>query len=129
MELLSKVRTTQQALNYAVKRKRGQANQQEILWANTSWNTVSYVRQNKPRPQTSNTQQKSSACWKCGNTFSIAHLQTCPAKTLQCKISKKWDITPHFVRQKCQKDDLHMDHQTTPLHNTKNNRPDETYKT
>ena len=89
MELLSKVRTPQQALNYAVNRERGQANQQQILRANTSWNTVSYVRQNKPRPQTSNTQKKSSACLKCGNTFSMAHLQTCPAKTLQCKICKK----------------------------------------
>ena len=71
IEILSEVRTPQQALNYAVNIERGQANQQEILRSNTSWNTVSYVRQNKPRPQTSNTQQKSSACWKCGNTFSM----------------------------------------------------------
>ena len=99
MELLSEVRTPQQALNYAINRKRGQANQQEILKPNTSWNTVSYVRQNKTRPQmaytqqarpqTSYGQQKSSACWKCGNTFSISHLQTCPATQMQCKICKK----------------------------------------
>ena len=38
MELLSEVRTPQQALNYAINRERGQANQQEILKANTSWN-------------------------------------------------------------------------------------------
>ena len=60
---------------------------------------VSYVRQNKirpqmaytqqTRPQTSYGQQKSSACWKCGNTFSMAHLQICPAKQMQCKICKK----------------------------------------
>ena len=30
MELLSEVRTPQQALNYAINRERGQANQQEI---------------------------------------------------------------------------------------------------
>ena len=99
MELLSEVRTPQQALNYAINRERGQANQQEILKANTSWNTVSYVRQTKirpqmaytqqTRPQTSYGQQKSPACWKCGNTFSMAHLQTCPAKQMQCKICKK----------------------------------------
>ena len=41
MELLSEVRTPQQALNYAINRERGQANQQEILKANTSWNTGS----------------------------------------------------------------------------------------
>ena len=50
MELLSEVRNPQQALNYAINRERGQANQQEILKENTSWNTVSNVRQNKPRP-------------------------------------------------------------------------------
>ena len=88
MELLSEVRTPQQALNYAINRERGQANQQEIMKANTNWNTVSYVRQNKPRPQTP-IQQKTSACWKCGNPFSMAHLQTCPAKQTQCKIRKK----------------------------------------
>ena len=99
MELLSEVRTPQQALNYAINRKRGQANQQEILKANTSWNTVSYVRQNKTRPQTayiqqtrpqtSYGQQKSSACWKCGSTISMAHLQICPKKQMQGKICKK----------------------------------------
>ena len=89
MELLSEVRTPQQALNYTINRKRGQADQQEILKANTGWNTVSYVRQNKPRPQTSNGQQEASACWKCGETFSMKHLQICPAKQIQCKICKK----------------------------------------
>ena len=38
MELLSEVRTPQQALNYAINRERGQANQQEILKANTMQN-------------------------------------------------------------------------------------------
>ena len=89
MELLSEVRTPQQALNYAVNRERGQDNQQEIAKANTSWNTVPYVRQNKPRTQMTNTQQNSTACWKFGNPFWIAHLKTCPAKTTQCKIGKK----------------------------------------
>ena len=125
MALLSEVRTQQQALNYAVNRERGQANQQEILRANTRWNTVSYVRQNKSRPQRSNTQQKSSACWKWGNTFSMAHLQTCPAKTMQCKICKEVGHFTSLCTAKCQKDDLHVDQQTTLLHNTNNNRPDE----
>ena len=50
MELLSEMRTPQQAVNYAVNRERGLANQQEILRSNNSnWNTVSYVRQNNRR--------------------------------------------------------------------------------
>ena len=36
MELLSEMSTPQQALNYAVNRERGQANQQEILGANNT---------------------------------------------------------------------------------------------
>ena len=61
MELLSETRTPppKQELNYAVDRERGLANQQEILRTNnTNWNTVSYVRQNKQRTYTQNTQQK-----------------------------------------------------------------------
>ena len=57
MELISEVKTPQQALNYSINRERGLANQQEILKANTSWKTVSYVRQNKTRPQTAYIQQ------------------------------------------------------------------------
>ena len=128
MELLSEVRTPQQALNYAINRERGQADQQEIVSnrkANTSWNTVSYVRQNKPRKQTSNGQRKAPACWKSGKTFSMAHLQICPAKQIQCKICKKRDIIRHSALQKCQKDDLHVDPQITNTHNTNNNRQDE----
>ena len=90
MELLSEMRTTQQALSYAVNRERGLENQQEIFRTNnTNWNTVSYVRQNKQRTYPQNKQQKPTPCWKCGGTFSIAHLQTCPAKTTTCKIVKK----------------------------------------
>ena len=48
---------------------------------------MAYTQQ--ARPQTSYGQQKSSACWKCGNTLSMAHLETCPAKQMQCKICKK----------------------------------------
>ena len=52
MDLLSEVRTPQQVLNYAIKRERGQANQQEILRANSTstWNQFTYIRQNR-RPQ------------------------------------------------------------------------------
>ena len=76
MKLLSEMRTSQQTLNYAVNREKGQANQHEILRANnTNWNTVSYHRQKKQRTQTPSTQQKPTPCWKCGGTFSMAHLQ------------------------------------------------------
>ena len=82
MELLSEMRTPQQALNYAVNRERGLANQQEILRLNNSiWKTVSYVRQNNKRNFPQNTQQKPTPCWKCGGNFSLAYLQTCPAKS------------------------------------------------
>ena len=90
MELLSETRTPQQALNNAVNRERGLANQQEILRSNnTNWNTVSYVRTNRQRTYNQNTQQKPNPCWKCGGTFSLAHLQTRPAKTTTCKICKE----------------------------------------
>ena len=90
MELLSETRNPQQALNYAVNRERGLANQQEILRSNnTNWNTVSYVRTNRQRTYNQNTQQKQNPCWKCGGTFSLADLQTCPAKSTTCKICKK----------------------------------------
>ena len=56
MELLSEMRTPQQAINYAFNRERGLANQQEILRTNnTNWNTISYVRQNKQRTYPQNT--------------------------------------------------------------------------
>ena len=90
MELLSETRTPQQALNYAVNRERGLENQQEILRSSkTNWNTVSYVRTNRQRKYNQNTQQKPNPCRKCGRTFSLAHLQTCPAKTTTCKMCKK----------------------------------------
>ena len=80
MELLSDVRTAQQVLNFAVNRERGLANQQEIQKAHSNWNTVSYVRQNKQRNnihvQNQKVQnQKINPCRKCGNPFSMAHLQ------------------------------------------------------
>ena len=56
---------------------------------NTNWNTVSYVRQNKQRNYPQNIQRKSTQCWECGGTFTIAHLQSCLAKTTTCKICKK----------------------------------------
>ena len=94
MELLSEVRTAQQVLNFAINRERGLANQQEIQKAHSNWNTVSYVRQNKQRNnfyvQNQNVQnQKITPCRKCGNLFSMAHLQICPAKNTQCNICKK----------------------------------------
>ena len=93
IDLLSEVRTPQQVLNYAINRERGQANQQEILRANSSstWNQVTYIRQNRrpqailPTPQTG----KIEPCWKCGNPFTSNHQQNCPARNTICKICKK----------------------------------------
>ena len=93
MDLLSEVRTPQQVINYAINRKRGQVNQQEILRANSTstWNQVTYIRQNRrpqailPTPQSG----KIEPCWKCGNPFTPNHLQNCPARNTICKICKK----------------------------------------
>ena len=89
MELLSETRTPQQALNYAVNRERGLANQEILRSNNTNWITVSYVHPNRQRTYNQNTQQKPNPCCKCGGTFSLAHPQICPAKTTTCKICKK----------------------------------------
>ena len=94
MELLLQVRTPQQVLNYAInrerERERGQANQQEIRRAHSNWDRVTYVRPNRQQSTfTSQKPQKATPCRKCGNTFSLAHLQTCPAKNQLCSICKK----------------------------------------
>ena len=102
MDLLSEVRTTQQVLNFAINRERGQANQQEIIKAHTnstSWSQVSYIR-NKPRPnfQQRTPQQpilptptsgKIEPCYKCGQPFIKNHLNMCKAQNFTCKICKK----------------------------------------
>ena len=94
MDLLSEARTPHQVLNYAINRERGQANQQEILRAKStsSWNPVSYIRQNRrtlqPMLPTSQT-GKIEPCWKCDNPFIPNHLQNFPAKNTICKICKK----------------------------------------
>ena len=92
MDLVSEVRTSQQVLNFAINRERGQANQQEILRAqssSTNWSKVSYIR-NKPRtPFTQRPPQqpilptpttgKIEPCYKCGHPFikkSLKHVQS-----------------------------------------------------
>ena len=89
MDLLSEVRTPQQVLNYAINRERGQANQQEILRANSTstWNQVTYIGPQAilPTPQSG----KIEPCWKCGNPFTPNNLQNCPARNTICKICKK----------------------------------------
>ena len=93
MDLLSEVRTPQQVLNYAINSERGQANQQEILRANSTstWNQVTNIRQNRrtqailPTPQSG----KIEPCWKSGIPFTPNHLQNCPARNTVCKICKK----------------------------------------
>ena len=53
MDLLSEVRNPHQVFNYAINREHEQANQQEILRANSTsrWNQVSCMRQNRRTPQ------------------------------------------------------------------------------
>ena len=76
-------------LNYAINRERGQANQHEICRAHSNWN--SYIRAPQQTTEHVNITKttKSNRCRKCGNPFSLAHLQICPAKNQQCNICKK----------------------------------------
>ena len=48
------------------------------------------MRLNKQQSTTSSQKpQKATPCRKCGNPFSLAHLQICPAKNQLCSICKK----------------------------------------
>ena len=103
MDLLSKVRTPQQVLNFAINRERGQANQQEILKAHsssTNWSNVAYIRNNtlnqqkQPRPfkqpiLPSPPSRKIQPCFKCGQPFIRNHLNMCKAQNFECQICKK----------------------------------------
>ena len=96
-DLLSEVRTPQQVLNFATNRERGQANQQEILKAqssSTNLSNVSYMRKNTrnqpqqrqfklpilPTPPTG----KIEPCFKCGLSFIRNHLNVCKAHNFTC---------------------------------------------
>ena len=105
-------------------RERGLANQQEILRSNnTNWNTVSYVRPSRQRTYNQNTQQKPNPCWKCGGTFSLAHLQICPAKTTTCKICKK---AGHYTSLCTEKVPERRPHKTPQSSSAQNYKPPQT---
>ena len=122
IELLSETRTPQQALNYAVNRERRLANQQEFLRSiNTNWNIQ--PDPNRQRTYNQNTQQKPNPCWKCGGTFSLAHLQICPAKTTTCKICKK---AGHYTSLCTAKKPERRLHNTPQSSSAKNFKPPQT---
>ena len=90
MELISKSEHNRCSIMPSTKRERekerGQANQQETRRTHSNWNTVTYVRPNRQQStSTSQKPQKATPCRKCGNPFSLAHLQICPTKNQQCK--------------------------------------------
>ena len=111
MDLLSEVKTPQQVLNYAINRERGQANQQEILRANSTstWNQVTYIRQNRrsqailPTPQSG----KIEPCWKCGNPFTPNYLQNCRRETQCAKSAKNMDTSRPCAKHLCRKEEDH----------------------
>ena len=99
MQLLSEMRKTAQALNYALARERGQQNQKEILRGNNSnFNTtVAHLSARKTRPAILPTPQSKQypQCWRCGGSFTPNHINNCPAKVSQCNICKKQG---HFAK-------------------------------
>ena len=103
MELLSKVRTAAQVLNFALSRERGQENQKEILRSSApNWNTQVNAIKNKnarpaPRPQQNvqQTNKSNKQCWRWGGNFTAGHMNQCMAKQAVCNICKK---TGHFAK-------------------------------
>ena len=105
MQLLSKVRTAAQVLNFALSRERGQENQREILRANPSnRNQVNATTQQNSRPQTRpqtkvqrhQTTLKIQPCWRCGAPFTQGQNINRPAKQEQYYICR-WDISQNYV--------------------------------
>ena len=112
MELLSEMRTSAQALNYALARERRQPNQKEILrGSNSNWNTtVAHLSARKTKTailRTHNTKQYTQ-CWRCGSSLTPNNNNNkCPAKSSPCNICKKNQDTsqkcvdhryPHFPK-------------------------------
>ena len=82
MELLSKVRTATQVLNFALTTERGHENQGEILRSSTTnWKTqVGAISNYSPRQQPVGQQQSAHTntnkklCWRCGGLFTQGHI-------------------------------------------------------
>ena len=102
MDLLSGFRNSQQVLNFAINRERGQDNQQEILKAhsrNTNWSKVSYIKNNPRNPTQQRqfkqlilptpTSGKTEPFFKCGQPFIRYHLNMCKLQNFTCEICKK----------------------------------------
>ena len=109
MELLSKVRTAAQVLNFALSRERGQENQKEILRSSApNWNSQVNAITNKNIRPTSRTQQQSTQqsnktneqCWRCGGSFTAGHKNQCTAKQAVCNICKKTGHSAKMCRSK-----------------------------
>ena len=113
-ELLTETRTPAQVLQYALNKERGQENQRpiagrlranypkesQIAHVDTSRQTQQYrrpqaqqYRQPMQQQQRRSPQQRSpgqsNPCRRCGATFSLEHLQICPAKKAQCNSCKR----------------------------------------
>ena len=98
---------TQQVLSFAINRDVWQANQQEIVIANTkniSWLQVLYIR-NRPGPTPSPLMQQQATlakpttgkfepCYKCGQPFIKNHLDMCTAQNFTCRKCTK---ISHFI--------------------------------
>ena len=98
MDLLSEDRDPLETLQYAIKRERGQENQQRI--SNTHALNPSGSGINLTQKQRQQTQRRSILpippnnnkipdCWKCGYKFIKEHLGNCPAKIVIYNICKK----------------------------------------
>ena len=98
MDLLSEDRDHLETLHYAIKRERGQENQQRI--SNTHAQSPSESGINLIQRQRQQTQRRSILhtppinnkipdCWKYGYKFIQGHLDNCPAKNSICNILKK----------------------------------------
>ena len=106
MELLSEVRTSQQVLNYAINREREskRINKKTAEHTPTGTQLHTCTPTNNRAIQHHKNHTKATPCRKCGNPFSLAHLQICPAKNQQCNICKKIGYyTPLCTAMICKK--------------------------
>ena len=116
MDLISEVRTTQQVLNFAINRKRGQVNQKQILKAHTgktNWLQVSYIKSG-PRPPTPQRPPKPPILAnlhqeKLNRAINVAKhsikitLTCAKLKISRVKSARRSDISLHYTKHQCPK--------------------------